>query len=292
MTVLSLLVCLLLGFSVHGNPLPSEDLHFDLYFHHDEVARHVRNGDGEYATERALMRRLDDHFRANESIHELRTRDLQNKELNSRATVFYKPNLNAVCRQNGLLQAHPTAIRNPCVSPRQFSVDCDPDPPGDYVLTVHGYCQTNYFCVTVLKDTLQIIDPDNIQLGQAVEPICQKTVYFKPFQITKSLVDFTTDWWTAPGKFKVAFGRMALLVDTAGVDYKLKFEYKVTTSVLWSVAGTKSIERENTGADHEYELSYNYDGVDNMQFRAGTTDLNSISGATNLILNVYFGAAS
>ena len=190
-------------------------------------------------------------------------------------------------------RAHASSIRNLCISARQFSVDCDIDAEFNGIVTVHGYCQSGYFCVTVLKGTLTIVDPDNLQIGQAVEPICSKSYYFNPFQITRSLSEFVTEWWTAPGKFKVIFGRMAVLGDTSGVDYKLKFEYsRVSSPNLWSVAGIKSIEASNAGADHEYELSYNYNGADDMQFRAATKDLNEVISSKNLICNVYFGVAS
>lgn len=288
----SLLLCLLFGFSVAGDSVTSEHPDIDLYFHSDEVAHHIRNQDGEHALLQATMRRIDDHFRVNETIHELLTRDVQNKEINGRATVFYKPNLNAVCTQNGQVRAHPYSTRNVCVSGRQFSVDCEADAEGDHIVTVHGYCQTDYFCVTVLRDSLHIVDPDNLQFGQAAEPICQKRLYFRPFQIKKTAVEFMTDWWTAPGKFKVAFGRMAVLGDTAGVSYKLKFEWKHVKSTLWNVAGIKSIESENSGADHEYELSYNYNGADDYQFRAVTEGLDEVAPSKNLVLNAYFGAAS
>ncbi|KAF5852372.1 hypothetical protein GGP41_007789 [Bipolaris sorokiniana] len=220
--LLSPLLCLLFSFSVAGNSIQT----LILCFHYNEVAHHIRDEDGEHALLQATLRRVDDRFRANSTVHELLARDLQNKEINARATVFYKPDLNAVCTQNRLLRAHPYTIRDVCISARQFSVLCDPNASGDDVVTVHVHCQPDYFCVTVLKNTLQIVDPDNLQPGQGAEPIRQKRLYFRPFQIKTTAVDFVTDWWTAPGKFKVTFGRMAVLGDTAGVPYKHKFEWK------------------------------------------------------------------
>ncbi|KAH7563288.1 hypothetical protein BM1_00335 [Bipolaris maydis] len=93
-------------------------------------------------------------------------------------------------------------------------------------------------------------------------------------------------------KFKVTFGRMALLGDTSGVRYELKFYWKHVKSHFYDFAGIKTIEQENTGGDHEYELSYNYNGATDMQFRAVTDDLDDVGPGKDLFLNVYFGAAS
>ena len=106
----SLLLGLLFGLSVYGNPMASEDPHFDLYFHHDEVAPHIRAEDGEHALQLAAMRRLDHHFRDNETVHELRTRDLQNKALTTRATVYYKPNLESARAIPGACILNPESV--------------------------------------------------------------------------------------------------------------------------------------------------------------------------------------
>ena len=281
---------LLLGFSSSLPVAGEEEIHHDLQFEYHEIVPHIRSEDGEHALRRAVMRRMDKHFSTEESIKNLHARGLHGKMLNTRATIFYRPDLDRVCRENNLLKAHATSTSNQCVSARSFSVGCDREEPPDIVYTVHGDCNPDYFCVTVLKGTMNIIDPDNRQIGQALEPICTKQFSFKTTRIVEKAIEFLSELFHSPANAKVFFGRMAVLGNTAGVEYRLRWEYTNYGSTLFSTAGIKLIEPENHGDLHEYELSYNYNNPGGLYWRAGVKDLGSWPKTHDLHLNVWFGA--
>jgi len=267
-----------------------EHPHIDLRFEHHDIAHHIRAEDGNYGIERAVIRRVEEHLQAEETAEELHNQTLEGKALRTRATLFYYPDLDDICREQQKWRAHPTATRNVCVSPRAFSVDCDRDDTETYVDTIHGYCKPDWFCVTVLRDSLNIVDPDNLHLGQAATPVCTKTYKFNTYRINQSIVEFVSDWWTAPGEFKVFLGRMAVLGDTSGVSYKLKWKMRQLRSIFIDTIGIKSIENENSGNDHEYELSYNFQHSGRLlQFAAVTYGLDAVASSKKLWLNVYWG---
>ncbi|KAI1675942.1 hypothetical protein L13192_02689 [Pyrenophora tritici-repentis] len=204
------------------------------------------------------MRRVGEHLEAEHMQGSLRKRTVEGRALRTRATLIYRPDLNQACRDNRKLRAHRTALRNVCVSPRDFSVDSDRDDSDDYVDTVVGHCRAEWFCVTTLKDSMHIVEPDNLQLGQAASPICTKQFEFDTYAISSSLFEFVSDWFAAPrGRFKVFLGRMAVLGDTSGLDYKMIWRGKEgERSIFKDAAGIKSILPANKGSDHEYDLSY------------------------------------
>ncbi|EOA88653.1 uncharacterized protein SETTUDRAFT_38691 [Exserohilum turcica Et28A] len=291
--MLFLLLYLLFGFSVCGTPLaPEGEPDFSLYFDRSEIDPYMRNEDGEHALHQAVTRRLDDHFRTDEAAHALHVRGLNNKRASAKVTVYYRPNLNDVCIENGLRRVHAAAYVNVCINPRQFSVICDIDEEHDEAPIVYGNCSPGYFCVTVLKDTLTVVDPANLHIGQAVEPICTQEVKLDIFKITESLLGFVSEWWRAPGKFKVFFGRMALQGQTLGTAYNLRWDWKTINSKFGTQAGFKRISDTSSATHHEYEMSYDYNYRGDMQFRAAVDWKEPLGHLGVLTLLVYFAAIS